>query len=139
MNPNMLVDLLAEIDRAGCRTVGINSCCISQDAVPGNESIQLVALESLSLHLSLSTSEWTLLLNRLAIPNLRTLDVEGDVSFSSLFEFHQRHPRIQEMNLKSSLRNPLLPPGTFRRLTDITYQPCDVDSKATTYRNSRED
>jgi hypothetical protein len=108
--------------------------------VPGIGCTNLVALESLSLHLSLSTLEWTFLLRRLTVPKLRDLDIEGDVSFFSLSEFLQRHPSIQEMNLNSLSHNPLLPPGTYRRLTYTIDQPSyDIDSKAAVDQNPLHD
>src|ERR1700685_1109044 len=103
-SPEMLWDLLEVIDRAGFRTVDIDSWRIdhiSQGAGACSKSVQLVALENLSLNYSfLSALAWASILSRLFVPNLRKLDIAGHVSWSSLTEFLQRHSGIQKVHLR---------------------------------------
>jgi hypothetical protein len=109
-SPDSLWDLLQVIDRAGFRTVDIDSWRIlhtPQDTGAGG-CVHLAALEDLRLHYSdLSSSGWAAILRCFFVPNLRKLDIRGNVSWTSLTEFLQRHPGLHEIHLH-------LPSGTHR-------------------------
>jgi hypothetical protein len=96
-----LWDLLEVIDRAGFRTVDIDSWRVFHIYQDVGTYSKLVALENLRLNYAfLSPSVWASILSRLVIPNLRKLHIVGDVSWSSLTDFLQRHPRIREVQLR---------------------------------------
>ena len=115
--PDCLWDLLEVIDRAGFRTVDVDSWHLHmpQHNVGPGRSVQLVALEILRLQYpNLSSSAWAVVLGRLFVPHLRKLDIVGDVSWSSLTEFLQRHPGLCEVHL-------CLPSGTSH--LNLTHHP----------------